>query len=314
MSDLASIAPSAATPGLFPRKRLIRTVVIASLAFLLAILAGIFADEQKVAAPDATPFSESAIGHKALMTFLEKVKLPSGFAMLDVLGFAGVEQLSVLLEPDPEAIAPVDLPRRMTAKTVLLVLPKWVAKADEDKPRWVEGVAYMERAAVTEVLRSAVPDGTLVRLPGQTLFNQNDYKLAPYLPAAQLMRSSKLKPLIAGPDGILLGSIKSGKSTIYVLSDPDLLNNHGLDDASNAALTYSILTTLRGKGGVDFDYGIYKYKGARSLWRQLVSPPALGPLLLALAALAVLMWQATTDCAAAGRRQARPHPQQRRAV
>ncbi len=290
--DASLLPPNADTPGLFPKKRMAWLIGLGIFGFLAALFIAIIQDDSGVPAPAATPQSESAIGHKAFVTFLEKADVPTGFSFGDMLSFVGVDQLTMFIEPDPQAISHQDLPRRMKAKTVLLVLPKWVDVADKQKPRWISQAGLMERAAVTEMARAAVPDAQLQRLSAPVSFNRNDYRNAPTMLRPQLLVSAKLKPIIASPSGILLGSIKRGSSTIYVLSDPDLLNNHGLDNGNNGALILGIVNRLRGQGNVSIDYSIYRDIAAKSMWRRLVEPPLVGISALLLASLLLLMWHA----------------------
>jgi hypothetical protein len=292
--DMSLLPPNADTPGLFPIKRMRWLIGLGIFGFLAALFIAIIKDDSGVPAPNATPLSESAIGHKAFITFMNSMNVPTGLGVGELLSFVGVDQLSMLIEPDPEAIAYQDLPRRMSAKTILLVLPKWVDFADDDKPRWLSSAGLMERAAVTEMARSIITDAQLVRLAAPVAYNRNTYRNAPTLSKPQLLQSASLTPIIASNEGVLLGSVKRGRSTIYILSDPDMLNNHGLDNGNNAALILGIVNRLRGDGGVAVDYGIYRNISAKSMWRRLIEPPLLGIFLLLLSSLALLMWHAST--------------------
>lgn len=292
--DASLLPPNADTPGLFPMRRMRWLVGLAIFGFLGALFIAIIKDDAGVPAPGATPQSESAIGQKAFVTFLETMGVPTGFSFGELLSFVGVDQLTMLIEPDPAAISFQDLPRRMDAKTVLLVLPKWVETPDKEKPRWIARAGLMERAAVQEMAGSVVGGVDILRFAAPVGFNRNDYRNAPTLSRPQLMRSNRLKAIIAAPEGILLGSIKRGRSTIYVLSDPDVLNNHGLDNGNNGALMLGIVNRLRGEGGVAIDYGIYRDIAAKSMWRRLVEPPLVGITAILFFSLALLLWHAST--------------------
>jgi hypothetical protein len=292
--DASLLPPNADTPGLFPMRRMRWLVGLAIFGFLGALFIAIIKDDDGVPAPGATPQSESAIGQKAFVTFLDAMDVPTGFSFGELLSFVGVDQLTMLIEPDPAAISFQDLPRRMDAKTVLLVLPKWVETPDAEKPRWIARAGLMERAAVREVAGSVVGGVDILRFTAPVNFNRNDYRNAPTLNRPQLMRSNRLKAIIAAPEGILLGSIKRGRSTIYVLSDPDVLNNHGLDNGNNGALVLGIINRLRGEGSVAIDYGIYRDVAAKSMWRRLVEPPLVGITAILFFSLVLLLWHAST--------------------
>jgi hypothetical protein len=196
--DASLLPPSADTPGLFPKRRMRWLVGLAIFGFLGALFVNIIKDDSGVPAPGATPQSESAIGQKAFVTFLETMNVQTGFSLSEMLSFVGVDQLTMLIEPDPAAISFQDLPRRMDAKTVLLVLPKWKEKADKDKPRWIVQAGLIERAAVREMADSVVAGVDIIRLGAPVNFNRNDYRNVPTLKRPQLMRSVRLSALIVG--------------------------------------------------------------------------------------------------------------------
>jgi hypothetical protein len=285
------LPPGADTAGLFPKKRLVITVALAAIGLLIAILTSAFEDDQQKAAPDATMYSESAIGQKAFLAMLDNLQLGTNEIFNPFIGNL-TDGVTIFLEPNPSEIAPQDFRRRFTGKTVLVVLPKWIGTPDAAKPRHIEAAAWMESKAVTEMARAVASDLELVRSSEIADYPKNDFKIQPLLTRPQLMQSKKLTPLIARGDGILLGQIKQGKTLIYILSDPDLLNNHGLIKGNNAALVVRIVDKARNKGFISFDGSVQKMRGAISLWRQLFLPPLLGLLLLVVASIAVLVWHA----------------------
>jgi hypothetical protein len=74
-----------------------------------------------------------------------------------------------------------------------------------------------------------------------------------------------------------------------VLSDPDILNNHGLASLDTAEAAVAILDACHGaQGPVIFDVTMNGFKRSRSLLRLAIEPPFLGATLCALAA-ALLM-------------------------
>ncbi len=286
-----ALPPGADSAGLFPRRRLIITISLAVIGLLIALLTSILDDDQNSAAPDATLSSESAIGHKAFITMLDDLQLGND-ALFNPLFGKFTDGVTVFLEPNPSEIAPQDLKRRYSGYAALVVLPKWLAVPDVDKPRHIEAAVWMESKAVEEMARTVAGDIQIVRSADIADFPKNDFKVQPLLTRPQLMRSAKLTPLIARSDGILLGSIKQGKTTIYILSDPDMLNNHGLIKGNNANVIVRIIDKARNKGAVSFDGSVQKMRGAISLWRQLFLPPLLGLMLLSVATICILIWHA----------------------
>jgi hypothetical protein len=126
---------------------------------------------------------------------------------------------------------------------------------------------------------------------------------------AQLMQGPGLHPLIASDRGLLLGEISDRNRRVWVLSDPDVIANHGLARAGNAALAVAIINGLRassssspasrkgessgekGGGKVVFDETVHGYLAKPlSPFFLLFSFPFVVATGQALIALALLLW------------------------
>ena len=113
------------------------------------------------------------------------------------------------------------------------------------------------------------------------------------LDSPQLITSSSLEPIVASPDGILVGLVPGTR--IAVLSDPDLIANHGLRMGGNAPMALRLIDHLLPYGGsVHVDETLHGFAVVPSLPRLLLQPPFLAATLLTLAALAALAWIGTT--------------------
>jgi hypothetical protein len=284
------LLPSANSSGLFYRKRIIIASACAVIGLAIALIANVFGEDQKSSAPDATIASESALGHKAFISMLDRLNVGNEVNFGPFAALMGGKTLTIFLEPNPAEIAPVDLAQRIKGEAVFMVLPKWTAVADPARPRWIKVAQPMELRAVQEVARAAISDVRIVRSENSAVWKSQNFRQQPDLDQPQMMQSAKMKPLIYSADGILFGSIKRGKTTVYVLSDPDILNNHGLDNGFNAVLAVRLIEFARGKSLLSFDSSVQKFEGSISLWRQLFLPPLLGLVLLTLGAICVLVW------------------------
>lgn len=69
----------------------------------------------------------------------------------------------------------------------------------------------------------------------------------------QFLRASGCDPLVGRADAMLIGSCSAGGYRFWVLTDPDLLNNHGLRLSENALLAQSLITELAGDARVLID-------------------------------------------------------------
>jgi hypothetical protein len=81
-----------------------------------------------------------------------------------------------------------------------------------------------------------------------------------------------------------------GQPEIYLISDPDVLNNHGLGDGDNAVLIYDFLTHRLGAKGVILDETIHGFSRAPGLLAEAFRFPLLLAVLQALVLTGVLLW------------------------
>ena len=82
---------------------------------------------------------------------------------------------------------------------------------------------------------------------------------------------------------------------VYILSDPDLLNNRGLADPANAAAAIAIVQALRaGNGPVAMDVTLNGLGKSPSLLRAAFAPPFLGATICALLAALLMGLHAAT--------------------
>lgn len=136
----------------------------------------------------------------------------------------------------------------------LVILPKWRASVSTDGIARESGLLPFADLH-SELAKIYLPDLRLKRIGPE--FEEAQLQLPPDQPEkialyqAQLFDRSKLPghctELVGTPSGALLLRCENG-FTVYLLSDPDLLNNHGLALADNAAFAVSLIKNLRGAG------------------------------------------------------------------
>jgi hypothetical protein len=92
------------------------------------------------------------------------------------------------------------------------------------------------------------------------------------------------------PNGVpVLVRVRAGDKPIYILTEPDLMNNHGLADESTAQAALAIVRSLRrGASAVRMDVTLNGMTREPSLLKALVEPPFRGATICALLA-AILM-------------------------
>ncbi|MCW2309419.1 hypothetical protein [Rhodobium gokarnense] len=78
--------------------------------------------------------------------------------------------------------------------------------------------------------------------------------------AAQLFDAPGCKPMIGRPGAMLLAdcplAARDGKRRVLILSDPDLLNNHGLRLGDNAFIARNLFRQLAGDRNIVIDYSL----------------------------------------------------------
>ncbi len=250
--------------------------------------------ESDVGAAKANAFSYSAIGHKAVVETLREVEIPVLVSRVGSAAKAGDSSLLVVAEPRLENWYEETLDAAPFAATILLVLPKWDGFKDEARPHWLRLAGMVPRKYVESVLRSVDRGGAVLRVAGPLDWTTGSLGAEPTIAYPQLLDSDALEPVIWSDQGILLGVLVHDGQTIWILSDPDILSNHGLGQGDNAVLTLRLFDMLRPAGGaVIFDEAVHGYWQPPNLWRALLELPFVVPVFLALATVLIVAWAAT---------------------
>jgi hypothetical protein len=81
------------------------------------------------------------------------------------------------------------------------------------------------------------------------------------------------------------------KSTLFALSEPDLLNNQGIADLANAQAGLWIVDYVaKDRGSLVFDVTLNGFERSRSFLKTMFTPPFLAATLCGLAALMLIIW------------------------
>ena len=175
------------------------------------------------------------------------------------------------------------------APNVLYVLPKRRGEPANDRPAWLRRVDWVGRGEVERVLHAVHSDGRIERPDGAVNWTTNRLGPIPEIDRPQLIAGGgSLRPIVGGGGGILVGEARRGGRRIWVLSDPDILANHGLARGDNAAFAVALIDALRSPGGtVVFDETHHGFIQRPSLWRSASRLPFAIVSIQALIALAV---------------------------
>ncbi|MHC4816492.1 MAG: DUF4350 domain-containing protein [Planctomycetota bacterium] len=287
----------AAATGPFRPRTVLWLVVVGGLSLLSAVFWGIFgADVAGVGSAQADSFSRSALGHHALVRLLHELEIPVVVSRFDSGHRARGSAVLVLAEPqlDDTATRDADALRRAVgaADLVLLVLPKWRGTEDPERPGWIDAVSLLLVEEVGELLDLFdLEDAQVVRPAATTDWRTELVADAPSLAAPQLLRADHVAGLVHCREGILFGRVETHLGALYVLSDPDVLANHGLGRGLNAELAVRMLDVARsGERTVVIDETFHGHVQEPSVHRALFDFPLLLATLQALFTLLVLLW------------------------
>jgi hypothetical protein len=166
----------------------------------------------------------------------------------------------------------------LTAPRLLLVLPKWKGRPDEDRPAWAADLIMQPERLIAAILTQVDETGEVLRRNWPGDWTTNEIGPAPMGPLAdmvaspkdrkiggggqdmnqvlklnkiQLMRSEKMRPVVALGEEMLVGELKIEDRLVWVLSDPDLMSNQGLVRGDNALFMVALVDRLRNRRNDD---------------------------------------------------------------
>ena len=273
-----------------------------ALGALLSLLAGFYllatpGQESSRRSIGADGYSRSAIGHRGLIRLLrEEGEVVVQMRMARALGPCGL-----LVVAEPQELSKTDSARLTgwieSAPATLVVLPKRTGNIDPRKPNWVGSVEVMPTSEVTAVLDQIGEciDETAPRLLrpeaiGGPWHGPGEWPIEVELqPPFQLLDPARVEPILWCDQGVLLGRLGS----VVVLSDPDLLANHGLARGSNAATVLAILRHLRRDGAFVFDETLHGHALEPSIWHAAGRFPAVLIVVHLLLLTALVLWIAS---------------------
>ena len=263
-------------------------VGIVSFAAVMALMAW-SPDLARKDRPGATPYSRSATGYAGFIDMLEADGTSVSVSRRTESLQSGGGRLLVLTLPlrgrtfDTEEIT----------GPALIVLPKWYFLPNPARRAFELDTRLAAKDTVDAMLGLVEADARLFRLrnPGtvETPFGTFTPDFGHEM---QVIKSDLLDPVIDVPGGQLLS--KFPDRDIYVLADPDLLNNFGLANVENAAMGLGLVAYAGadGSGPVIFDATLHGFEQSTNLLKLLLDIPFLGATLVALATIGLIGWAA----------------------
>lgn len=236
----------------------------------------------------AQMMSPAAVGYKGL------VQLVGRFRQADIVSNPGdldYEDLFVMAVGESTRAEDVEWVRaRRTGRATLIILPKWITARHGRRREWVtlvgRGAGDVPARAMGLQLRNAERS-----LRGETARGTDilDGMTVPVPAFPQVIEGPDLTPLLTRADGGVLVA-RIGEGPLYVVADPDLLNNHRLSDPRVARAALALLDALNATDATSIRFGTFSDQGetapvrAPSLIRLAIEPPFLAMTLALLVA------------------------------
>lgn len=216
----------------------------------------------------------------------------------------------LIMQQDEYDLAAAPILEKASRVSTLLVLPKWRSGMR------LTGVAHpvllVEAERVEATLRALLDQDAARIFRDPQAFATYSYtardqaSLDALLYSSQLFSAPECTPIIGAADAMILGTCQRGGqhsgTTVLVLSDPDLINNHGLRAGDNAFILRDFISEASGGEQIIIDYSLRSWfagEGQREVrertWSDLVrffSPPFTLIWMGLLLALLLILWRA----------------------
>lgn len=241
----------------------------------------------------------------------------TGYAFLaDLLKQSGVETLAPRgAVPDMARGVVVYTPREFDAieqagpldplQITVIIAPKWATTGDPFRRGWVRKLNTKPARDLTFQLGDDEYALSFSRIPGVTRTSAaaaDVYGAVILDPLASpaigeidrlqyLPQDDALEPMVtAGGGQTIIAKLKD--APVYIISDPDLANTHGLADEPRARFAAEFFNYARAGGPVIFDLTLHGIARTRNVVRLMLEPPFLAATLCVLLATALLAFKA----------------------
>jgi hypothetical protein len=259
----------------------------------MAMTSTLTGDGRYASTSGTNSFSSSAIGHKALVETLQQSGRRIVISQSQSADKAASADLMMVIEPSTDFSLIREADDRYWTQDTFLVLQKRYGFQDFTNSDWIMTEGILPAKGVLRPLKILDNDAELV-LPEdeQTPSLQSTMPMPdPVIEDLQLIKSSKISPIIWTDDGILFGSLHGDDGrTFYILSDPDVLSNFGLAVPENAAFTGALMDFLVPVGlAAIVDETSHGFSLDKGLGSQILARPFIYPALAFVLLIAALL-------------------------
>lgn len=295
MSEIAIGTPSSGESP-FNRGTMLVVTAIGVLAFIAMLVLGAYAPDLRSGRNGgAHALSNAATGFSGLVRLAEAtgrnpqiVRAPNQLQ----------DEALAVITPESPGTDLSEILERRGPRATLLVLPKWSTEGDRNRPGWVrirgllppyspEGVlAPAYKLKVLRVKEKGTPLRTVHPIAVQELGF-----VSPEI--TQVVTGKDVEPVIVDHGGRTVVA-KARDRNLYIVADPDLLNNHGMADAGQAAAALKLLDLLNSTDAdsILFDVTANGLGHSRSPLRLAFDPPFTAVTVIIFVAMLLAGWQA----------------------
>lgn len=277
-----------------------RTAIILAacgiLAFAASLVLGAYAPDMRSGNNGSTHgLSKSAVGLSGLVALAEA----TGRYPIVVRDETELDSEDLAVISPSSGDQPMDQALAQRGQRItLIVLPKWSTEPMPTHPGWVRSGGLTDRASPQGVLAPTWTykvsrrkgTGAPLALHGFLAGEPIEFHEPPIV---QSISGEGIEPFITdGAGNIILGRMKD--SQLFVLSDPDLINNSAMADPRQARAALALLDGLNSTDadGILFDATIHGFGKSRSPLKLMFDPPFLSITLALFAAFLLAAWQA----------------------
>ncbi|MEM8986175.1 MAG: hypothetical protein AAGC95_05575 [Pseudomonadota bacterium] len=248
----------------------------------------------------AHALSKSAVGYAALVRLLDEFDMTTTV----LRGPAGDTRDGVMVYTPPRSFSLATAPALDPFQLTIIVPTKWATTPHPFRPGWVRK-APGDGIAMASSMAFEIGE-TLVDVDFAWRAGEDDISLAPAdafggailkrfgtggvgkIDRLQHITSIEgVEPILKTIDGDAV-LVKVVDAPVYILSEPDLLNTHGLADMRRAALAASFFDLARAGGPVMFDVSLHGFERTRNIIQLALEPPFLAATVCMLLAMVFL--------------------------
>jgi hypothetical protein len=236
---------------------------------------------------EAHALSKSSVGFLALTQFLEKadfyVERDRDGIDDDLNAFS-----TVVITPTFSTSGEQILDYFREGPTII-ILPKWFSQPDPNKRGWVNLAATIDQKETLDILPANMnKDALIVQAQGtrtyQLVYNNvatgtsKSFGNSASIRSLRVISGKNFEPVLIVPNvGAVIAKYK--ESNVYVVSDPDLLNNAGIANLNQARMADAFFLDImheEDEGPLVFDLSLNGFQRKPNLGRLFVQPPLLG--------------------------------------